>query len=485
MSALGCLSSLFVLAPLATMAEIFEDDGVLVLNDKNFEAAVKNNPFILVEFYAPWCGHCKQFAPEYAAAAKQMKQANPPMPLAKVDATAEHKLAEEHGVRGYPTIRLFIDGKDQEYTGGRTEQSIVTWLQKKAGPPAILLADVPAAEAFERENQLAVVGLFDEGTSRTAFETAARQVEDVMFAYSTVASVIAKFNAQAPALKMFFPHDEKVATFSGDVQSVADMERFVKSYRHPLVIPFDGDTAPEIFGDGRPILLLIRDKDDKGKAAEEQFRKAAPGFGRKLLVSIAGSSEPMDQRLMDYVSVEPEELPTVRLLTNPMASMTKYRLQGGGDITEASVAEFVKDFEDGKLEPHMKSEQPPASQHGPVFVLVGSTFQKVVKDPAKDVLVEFYAPWCGHCKKLEPVYKEVAKKLESVGTIIVAKIDATANDVEGVDIEGFPTIKLWRASNKDEPLDYNGDRDVDGFLTWLEDKVAHPFSRLEAARTEL
>merc|ERR1712186_251371 len=111
------------------------------------------------------------------------------------------------------------------------------------------------------------------------------------------------------------------------------------------------------------------------------------------------------------------------------------------------------------LRPHLKSEAVPTSQPGPVYTLVGSTFDEIVKNPAKDVLVEFYAPWCGHCKKLEPVYRDVAKRLEGVGTMVVAKIDATSNDVEGVDIEGFPTIKFWRAENKDAPLDYDGDRD--------------------------
>mmetsp|Transcript_6152 Transcript_6152/g.16988 ORF Transcript_6152/g.16988 Transcript_6152/m.16988 type:complete len:501 (-) Transcript_6152:102-1604(-) len=465
-------------------ADIPEEDGVLVLNDKTFEAAVKSNPFILVEFYAPWCGHCKQFAPEYAAAAKQLKQATPPVPLAKVDATAEHKLAEEHGVRGYPTVRLFIDGQDMEYTGGRTEQSIVTWVVKKTGDAAIALPDVAAAEDFEKDNKLGVVGLFDESSSRTAFETAARQVEDVMFAYSTAAPVLARYKVQAPALRMFFPHDEQVANFEGDMSNVEEIERFVKSYRQPLVIPFDGETAADIFGDGRAIVVLFRDNDDKGKQAETELRKAAPGLGRKQLVTIAGSSEPMDQRLMDYVSVEPEELPTVRLVTSPVGSMTKYRLEGG-EITEATLLSFVHDFEAGKLKPHMKSESPPMAQNGPVFTLVGSTFETIVKDPAKDVLVEFYAPWCGHCKKLEPVYREVAKRLEGVGTVVIAKIDATANDVAGVDIEGFPTIKLWRADNKADPLDYDGDRDVDSFLAWLEEKATHPFNRDELTKNEL
>merc|ERR1712039_628146 len=191
-----------------------------------------------------------------------------------------------------------------------------------------------------------------------------------------------------------------------------------------------------------------------------------------------------DQRLMDYVSVEPEEMPTVRIVTSPVGSMTKYRLEGG-EITEATILSFVQDFAGDKLKPHMKSESPPMSQHGPVFTVVGSTFETIVKDPAKDVLVEFYAPWCGHCKKLEPVYREVAKRLEGVASIVIAKIDATSNDVAGVDVEGFPTIKLWRADNKADPLDYDGDRDVDSFLAWLEEKATHPFNREELAKTEL
>ena len=44
-------------------------------------------------------------------------------------------------------------------------------------------------------------------------------------------------------------------------------------------------------------------------------------------------------------------------------------------------------------------------------VVVGETFDEIVNDPKKDVLIEFYAPWCGHCKSLEPVYKELGEKV--------------------------------------------------------------------------
>lgn len=463
-------------------AQVPEEDGVLVLDEKNFDETVKGNPFILVEFYAPWCGHCKQFAPEYAAAARTLKEGKITVPLAKVDATAETKLAEEYGIRGYPTIKLFIDGREQEYTGGRTQQSIVTWVTKKAGPAAEVLEDVAAAEAFEKNNRLAVIGLFEQGANTEAFMSAARQLEDVIFAYSTSPKVVQKYELDTPAMKMTFPHDEKSAVFSGDMQNTKEIETFVKAYRYPAVSIFDGETAPELFTDGRAIVFLFRDHGEKGDAAEKELREAAKNLQRRLLIAIAGSSEPMDQRLMDYVGVEPEELPTVRLVANPMAAMVKYKLVG--DVTAAGITDFVTDYEAGKLRPHLKTENEPESQTGPVYQLVGSTFESIVKNNAKDVLVEFYAPWCGHCKKLEPVYRQVAQKMENVKSVVVAKIDATANDVEGVEVDGFPTIKFWRADKKDAPIDYDGDRDVDSFIAWLEEKAALPFTKDEV-RTEL
>lgn len=96
-----------------------DDKDVVVLKESNFSDVVKKNPFVMVEFYAPWCGHCQSLAPEYAAAATELKGEN--VILAKVDATEENELAQEYEIQGFPTVYFFVDGVHKPYNGQRTK----------------------------------------------------------------------------------------------------------------------------------------------------------------------------------------------------------------------------------------------------------------------------------------------------------------------------------------------------------------------------
>eukprot|EP01137_Pigoraptor_chileana_P005326 Opistho-2@48254 len=93
-------------------------------------------------------------------------------------------------------------------------------------------------------------------------------------------------------------------------------------------------------------------------------------------------------------------------------------------------------------------------------------------DPTKDVLIEFYAPWCGHCKSLEPKYNELASKLKGEPNIIIAKMDATANEGHpAFAVQGYPTIYFAPANNKLNPKKFTGEREVEGFLKYLKQEA--------------
>jgi protein disulfide isomerase family A protein 3 len=145
------------------------------------------------------------------------------------------------------------------------------------------------------------------------------------------------------------------------------------------------------------------------------------------------------------------------------------------DFSLENFEKFVLDFLNDKLEPYMKSEEIPADNSQPVKVVVGKNFDEIVNDESKDVLIEFYAPWCGHCKKLSPIYDELAAKLKDESEITIAKMDATANDVPApYDVKGFPTIYFAPKGSKKNPKAYNGGRELDDFVKYLAQESTNP-----------
>lgn len=100
-------------------------------------------------------------------------------------------------------------------------------------------------------------------------------------------------------------------------------------------------------------------------------------------------------------------------------------------------------------------------------------------DNEKDVLVKYYAPWCGHCKKLAPIWDQVAEELKDVPNLVIGKFDATTNEVDGVDIKGYPTLIFYPAGGKGSPINFEGERDSDGIKNFLKEKSANYKKYLE------
>ncbi|KAL1839200.1 hypothetical protein VTJ49DRAFT_1789 [Mycothermus thermophilus] len=124
----------FVLASLAAAAAA--KSAVLDLIPSNFDKVVlKSGKPTLVEFFAPWCGHCKNLAPVYEELAQAFEYAKDKVQIAKVDADAERELGKKYGVQGFPTLKFF-DGKSDkpvEYNGGRDLESLSNFITEKTG----------------------------------------------------------------------------------------------------------------------------------------------------------------------------------------------------------------------------------------------------------------------------------------------------------------------------------------------------------------
>ncbi|KAF2405050.1 disulfide isomerase [Trichodelitschia bisporula] len=108
-----------------------------------------------------------------------------------------------------------------------------------------------------------------------------------------------------------------------------------------------------------------------------------------------------------------------------------------------------------------------------VIDLIPSNFDDIVLKSGKPALVEFFAPWCGHCKTLAPIYEELAQKFQfAEDKVVIAKVDADEHKDLGrrFGVQGFPTLKWFDGKSKD-PVDYKSGRDLDSLSAFISEKT--------------
>jgi len=254
----------------ALSVEIPNEDGVLVLGQDNFAEAIQMHKFLLVEFYAPWCGHCKKLTPEFIKAAEILARENPPQYLAKVDATQHGDLAKKFDVSGYPTLKFFVDGVPQEYNGGRTEPEIVSWLRKKTGPPSREFNTHADVEAWTNSSDVAVVFFGNNDALFTIFENVARNTEDISFAHCKSAECLTHFAAKDGQVTLFKKFDNLKDNLMEFVEAQT-LTNFINSNSTPLVMKFDEKCAQVIFGKATPGIFFYRDANAENAAMYQEL----------------------------------------------------------------------------------------------------------------------------------------------------------------------------------------------------------------------
>ncbi|CAH2049985.1 unnamed protein product, partial [Iphiclides podalirius] len=143
-----------------------DKSDVITLTDSNFKELVLDSEDLwLVEFYAPWCGHCKNLEPHWAKAATELKGK---VKLGALDATVHQEMASRYQVQGYPSIKFFPSGKKtsdsvEDYNGGRTSSDIVAFALEKftenIAPPEIVQVTTEEAMKACSEKPLCVVSI--------------------------------------------------------------------------------------------------------------------------------------------------------------------------------------------------------------------------------------------------------------------------------------------------------------------------------------
>ncbi|XP_012062004.1 PREDICTED: protein disulfide-isomerase A3 [Atta cephalotes] len=462
---------LFIL-PLLLLGVFADEKDVLELTDETFESELERHENTLVMFYAPWCGHCKRLKPEYAKAAELLIGSEPPITLAKVDCTeAGKETCNKFSVNGYPTLKIFERNElRSDYNGPREAAGIVKYMKSQVGPASQELTSEKAHKTFLETDEVVVIGYFEKDDSplSAAHHTVSKKLrEKVKFAHTSMKEVLDKVSHKN-AIVLYRPkilqnkfEDNNIVYKGSD--SISDVNEFVTKNYYGIVGVRTRDNAQDF---KNPLVIAYYNVD---------YVKNAKGtnYWRNRILKVAkdfpaysfaiSSKDDFQHELNDFgIDYAKGDKPVI-LARDDKNQKFVLKDEFSVDTFEA----FLKDLQAGALEPYLKSEPIPDSNTGNVKVGVAKNFDEVVVNNGKDTLIEFYAPWCGHCKKLAPVFDELGDKLVDEDIEIV-KFDATANDVPApYEVRGFPTLYWAPKDAKDNPVRYEGGRELDDFIKYI------------------
>ncbi|XP_048367529.1 protein disulfide-isomerase A4 [Sphaerodactylus townsendi] len=469
-------------------------EATLVLTKDNFDETVNEADIILVEFYAPWCGHCKQLAPEYEKAAKELSKRTPPIPLAKVDATAETDLAKKFDVSGYPTLKIFRKGKPFDYNGPREKYGIVDYMIEQAGPPSKQIQAIKQVQEFIKDgDDVIIIGLFkgDQEPAYQLYQEAANKLREDYKFHHTFSNEISSF-LKVDLGKLVVMQPEKFQSKYEPKMQVLDIKESTDGaaitdhvVKHALPLVGHRKTSNDAKRYGKKPLVVVYYMVDFSfdyRVATQYWRNKVLEVAKdfpEYTFAIA-DEEDYSSEIKDLGLIDSGEDVNAAIFDE---GGKKYAMEPE-EFDSDVLREFVVAFKKGKLKPIVKSQPIPKHNKGPVKIVVGKTFDSIVLDPNSDVLIEFYAPWCGHCKKLEPIYLELGKKYKNQKNLVIAKMDATANDItnDSYKAEGFPTIYFAPSNKKTNPIKFEGgERSLEHLSKFVEEHA----TKLSRTKEEL
>lgn len=456
-------------------------EAVVTLTDDTWEAAVKDNEKLIIEFYAPWCGHCKSLAPEYEGAAQELKKRKRKTVLAKVDATVHAKSAAAHGVQGYPTLVYYDGGVKQEYNGPRQKDGIVQWVEKREKSALEVCTEKSFAERKEANaEKFYVVGYVKKKSGgHMALKKAAQKLfrEDKTDAMVICAIFLGKDkdDKKDRKLTMFKTNATTVldvdleSSFSG-VWNAEKVSDWIFKSTYPSLGVFDMQRYhPDKIGGETPVVYAYADGE-----IDEKVQKLLLKFGQqksagvKLAVMDLKADPSTAKNAFAIGDVTKPHLSSLKGSGN---DVKKY-IFPLADYTEEKVFKWIEDVKSGSAKPHYKSAPAPADpKENEVTIITGDNWEEIVMSSKKDVMVEYYAPWCGHCKSLQPKYDELAGKMKQKGyddKVVIGKMDATANESPET-VTGFPKLVFYPAVKNPmkKKMEYNGAREMQNMYDFI------------------
>lgn len=347
--------------------------------------------------------------------------------------------------------------------------------------PVITRLGSPASLAGLRRKQDTVVVAYldpEDQATHDSFTAAVEDLkEDAVFCISSISSDMEGTTAPSVVVYKNLPEEKFILSNPPDADAIRE---FVKISAQPLIAELLPELHEGTFQLSLPIGYIFVSSPAQQAQAALDFVPVARKYRGRIHFYTVDTTEFPD--LTESMHFDSERRPAFALRytgRNYPYPLNNNRQQGSqSGVTPEEVDSYIERFLAGELQPTIKSQPVPDTQTGPVVEVVGLSYDDVVLDPKKDVLVKFYTPWCGPCRALLPAYEQLAAAYaaddKTRDLVTIAKVECDGNDVPDTDILGFPWFKLYPARKKNSPVGYRGSEwNVAGWARFIAKEGSH------------
>ncbi|KAJ0051276.1 hypothetical protein NL108_017672, partial [Boleophthalmus pectinirostris] len=387
--------------------------------------------------------------------------------FAMVDTVQEKELAKDLNATAPPFIRLYLSGDEHNPVPcpvPKTSSSILTWLKRRAGSPTDIITD------NIQSDDLLVAGFFKElnATYIQVFYEAAVDLPDLTFTLTQNDDVISKYGLVDDNIVLVLKKSRLMQAYRMRPETTKEeLILFITVFQMEPVTEYTGETASQILSS--PILyhalLFISKSSPDYEKIYDAFNRSAAAFRLKILFVLVNVDESRNGRVMEYFRVRDFEAPLVRIVN--LTDHVTYHLPSL-TLDVETISGFCQDFLNGSAKPKLQSEPVPEGwEQEPVKQLVGSTLEKVAFHPNNTVFVLFYLPYSPQSRAVFPLWEELAEAFKDQENVVIARIDASANDINMSMHRQYPSLCLFPALYAERVVVYNGKHKLNNLVKFV------------------
>ncbi|GAA0146260.1 chaperone [Lithospermum erythrorhizon] len=429
---------------------------VIEFNNDNIKKGIEGNEYVLVLGYAPWCMRSAELMPRFAESATVLKGLNSQIKMAKIDGDRYPQAAGSIGIKGFPTLILFINGTSQPYTGGFSTEEIVIWVRKKTGVPVIRIGSVDEANEFLTKHSTFVIGMFKkfEGSDYEEFMKAAKSDNEMQFVATNIKEVAELMFPNLKPSSLFLglvkSEPEKYTTYEGEFYEDRILQ-FLDDNKFPLVSVLTELNSAKVYGSLNKIQLYVfAEADDLTKLLQPLQDIARKVKSKIMIVFVNIKEENLAKPFLTLYGLEESE-DTVVAAYN-YSSSSKFLLEM--DPTPKNIEEFCSSLVDGTISPFYRSQPIPDNKNASINIVVGKTFDDLVLSSPKNILLEVHTPWCIACETTSKQVEKLAKHFKGLDNLTFARIDASSNEHPLLQVDDYPALLFYPAGDKSNPIKF-------------------------------